>query len=337
MDSDKLEKIIDVVLEDLQTSRKFYICDDITLRAEVKNALNVASTVLPEHRQFFHSLLSDIELDRDRYQRFTKHDAISAFEHIRQIIEVEKRGFHFIFENNIVSNRDNIVLTSGIVTTYASTGSNIVSKAEQYPDSPILISGASDFKTKWSDMINEFDKRLREGDDALNRYNEAIRKQERATRIVNLIGTANIFMKTKRKAVLFREDIPKIIDELHTSCRDENHFVTKICTLQQLFEVSLDPLRKLVQEPNGLRSIRLVEKWLEENKISYDSSMIRTWLHINSLRNMFPVHPEPPKELFEILTFFDTTFPPNHALLWDKILQKFAQSLEEWNRILESI
>jgi hypothetical protein len=105
--------------------------------------------------------------------------------------------------------------------------------------------------------------------------------------------------------------------------------------LVALFEVSLDPLRALVQEPGDRRSIKLVEKWLQDSGISYDPDALRTWENIVVLRNFSPLHSNTrAAELTSALTFFGGSLPINHSRLWDGVLDKFVLSLGEWQNIL---
>jgi len=137
---------------------------------------------------------------------------------------------------------------------------------------------------------------------------------------------------------LFREDNLKIVNSLYTPCSNENDFTAKLAGLAALFEVELAPLRRLVKEAGDLRSIRLVEKWLQDNTIVYDPNMIETWRNIISLRNMAPLHAKTRAgELMRALNFFGITFPINYPRFWNAILDKFSVSLEEWQGILQEL
>jgi hypothetical protein len=231
-----------------------------------------------------------------------------------------------------------IYRTSGTISTYFATGSATVASAEEHPDSPFLDIGASDFKESWAKIPTEIIQKIREGEEAVRNYNKEIERRERATRIVNLIGTTNLIFQDKKGAKLFREDNPKIINELYTPCENEHDFIAKLAGLAALFEVELGPLRQLVEEAGNMRSISLIEKWLQENSIIHDPNMIETWKNIVTLRNMAPLHAQTrPEELMRALNFFGVPLPIDYSRLWNAILDKFSVSLEEWQRILQEL
>jgi hypothetical protein len=57
------------------------------------------------------------------------------------------------------------------------------------------------------------------------------------------------------------------------------------------------------------------------------------------IRNWEPVHAfKDPKDYLEALNFFGTSYPvKDYSKLWDAMLEKFAVSLEAWQRILETL
>jgi hypothetical protein len=235
-----------------------------------------------------------------------------------------------------VSNQ--VYLTSGAISTYVATGSVNVAAAEQHPDSPFLDFGAREFKTKLATIPHEFAQKIREGEEAIRRYDQEIERHTRASEITTLIGNTNAAFQGKRRATLFREDDQRVIDDLHLPCKNEADFIVKIARVAALFEVDLAPLQKLVHDPKDLRSVRLVEKWLQQEGITYDTDMIQTWINIVDLRNMRPLHPGGDAErLEEIADFFGSTLPPDYEELWNGILNLFLKSLEEWNRILRDL
>jgi hypothetical protein len=156
---------------------------------------------------------------------------------------------------------------------------------------------------------------------------------------VSIIGIDNILFDSKKQARLFREDVLQAITELYTPCESEHDFIAKLASLVSLFEVPLDPLRRLLPEADSeWRSIKLVEQWLSNNSVSYDSDMITTWKNIVSLRNMTPLHSKSRAgELTSILNYFGEKLPPNYQRLWDSILKRFHYSLKELQRILDSL
>ena len=82
-----------------------------------------------------------------------------------------------------------------------------------------------------------------------------------------------------------------------------------------------------MQKPNDLRSIRLVEKWLIDNKMIFDITIIPTWISIVDLRNMEPLHSRrDAAALMETLAFFGERLPINYEKLWGAIIDKFGTS-----------
>ena len=151
-------------------------------------------------------------------------------------------------------------------------------------------------------------------------------RDERGIQIITKIIQTNILFEGKIGPKLFLENNIRIITDLITPCNSENDLYIKNARLSSLFDVNLDPFKKLVKSPNNKKSISLVEDWLAENSIKYEPSMIETWRNIVKLRNMDPMHPYVnSKELLNILDFFDLKkkIPYNSALLWDSILDKF--------------
>jgi hypothetical protein len=94
----------------------------------------------------------------------------------------------------------------------------------------------------------------------------------------------------------------------------------------------------LVREPDDLGSVRLVEKWLQDERLSYDADMIETWKNIVVIRNAEPLHANTKAVKFlQALEFFGLQFPIDYSKLWDTILEKFVASMEAWQRILENL
>ncbi len=165
-----------------------------------------------------------------------------------------------------------------------------------------------------------------------------IKRVDRASRIAKALQVSNLLFEAKRNAKLVREDNIMLIGELYTECDDETHFTTKIARLANLFEVPLAPLRGLVHEPNDRGSIRLVEKWLQDERISHDADMIETWKNILVIRNAEPLHANTKAvEFLRALKFFGIHFPIDYSKPWDAILERFVMSMEAWQRILENL
>jgi len=167
-------------------------------------------------------------------------------------------------------------------------------------------------------------------------FHELSTRFARAQEISNLVRNINNLSRAKLDAVFFKENMRIVLEMLNPCKNEEAQFITKIASLSALFIVELDPLRKLVHDPKDRKSIRLIEKWLQNLKIPYDTTMIDTWLNINSLRNMEPIHETDPVELKRILDFFriPMRYPLNYPGLWDEILDHFLLSLNQMMQIL---
>jgi len=239
-----------------------------------------------------------------------------------------------------VTTSNEIYKTSGTISTYFATGSMGVAESQVHPGSPFLNLGARDYQEYSPRIPAILDEKIREGDEAIAMYNTELERREQATGIVNVIGTANVLFDSKKQARLFREDVPLAIREFYTPCEDDHDFAAKLASLASLFEVPLDPLRRLVTAPQAeWRSIKLVEQWISTTAIIFDPDMITTWKNIVNLRNMTPIHAtNRAGELMQILGFFgEPTLPPNYQRLWDSVLRRFYVSLREWHKILQSI
>jgi len=159
-----------------------------------------------------------------------------------------------------------------------------------------------------------------------------------ASQIILTLQKCNTWAKAKLEADFFKENM-MITYDIVNDCEDEYQFKTKITNLEKLFDVTLSPLRKLVKDPpENAGSIKLIETWLNEKTISYDETMLITWFYINRLRNNL-LHLMVPKEFKTILEYFDVAFkdPIDYSKLWENILVKFKESLNECFRILNEI
>jgi hypothetical protein len=174
--------------------------------------------------------------------------------------------------------------------------------------------------------------RIQKERDALYRRNVSLEKyvltSEKAHEITNAIRNCNLlFNRLTKVNLLLREDI-QAISGLHRPCEDENDFIVKIGALAGLFEVGLDEIKsRLMNWEKGWKLVKLLERWFDENNISYDRGMLETWRKIIELRNAsFPYHPTDTR-VIDLLRFFGHDFPIRYPQLWDSILDKFRNSL----------
>src|SRR3989304_8402994 len=109
-----------------------------------------------------------------------------------------------------------VYLTSGTISTYVATGSVAIVAAERHPNSPFLYFGSKNFKAKLTNMPDEFAQKITEGEEAIRKYDEEIKRRNRAAEITTLIGHTNVAFQAKKEATLFREDDQRIIVEFHS-------------------------------------------------------------------------------------------------------------------------
>jgi hypothetical protein len=185
-----------------------------------------------------------------------------------------------------------------------------------------------------NDLVRKDEEKEQQGE-----YKQGAR-EIRAETIQSHIKSANaLFKKTthSKEVLILREDIPGFFTKLPTRCKGVNDFSRKIQSLGSLFEVDRGPLRKIVKnaDPNE-GSIKLVQRWFEENNILDYSQVIETWKNIRRIRKAPPTHPDLSSDIIEAIMFFDERFPVNFTTLWDSILDKFVYSLEKLLEILQN-
>lgn len=99
----KLEKTINSVLKQLSKYPTYRnLVDEKFPMAQVKNTINLAHKILPEHEDFFLSVYNEIELDVKRtYAKIDMDDASSILKHILELIEIEKSTQSKLSEDKI--------------------------------------------------------------------------------------------------------------------------------------------------------------------------------------------------------------------------------------------
>lgn len=159
-----------------------------------------------------------------------------------------------------------------------------------------------------------------------------------ASEIVDLVMQSNVLFNkiTKVEEIFF--DTMLVANELHTHCRSERDFPHKIGVICQLFEIKLNPLRKLLKKANkNWRSIKLIDEWLKESEFSYDPTITQTWENIVQLRNASPPFHKPDARVIRLCEFFGQNYPPNYPELWKGIMNKFKVSLENFVDVLKQM
>lgn len=228
-------------------------------------------------------------------------------------------------------------LFEGSIDSFVASSASTASCSADFPDSQLIGYGKDEFDRYWMKLPNELSNALNRGLTAQKKLDTELKKRKMAVEITNLMGMTNAFFQSKRQARLFREDQPNVIRQLFTTCEDSDSLAARIAGLCSLFEVEHEPLRRLVSTPDNLGTIELVRKWLDEAVIQYNPDMIECWKKIMKFRNLTPLHAHKPEDIMEILDFFDLTTHRDSEKVWDSILNKFLESLEEWYSILFKI
>ena len=225
-------------------------------------------------------------------------------------------------------------LFEGSIDSFVASGASTASCFADFPDSQLIRDGKDEFDSYWMKLPDELSNALNRGLIAQKKLDTELKIRKTASEITNLMGVTNALFQSKRQARLFREDQPNVIRQLFTTCEDSDSLAARIAGLCSLFEVERGPLRRLVSSPGDLGTIELVRKWLDEEVIQYSPDMIECWRKIVKLRNLTPLHAHRPEDIMEILDFFDLTTNRDSEKVWDSVINKFLESLEEWHSIL---
>lgn len=156
---------------------------------------------------------------------------------------------------------------------------------------------------------------------------------KKASRIIRLIRQINTVSELKLDTPLFQESMELVLDILN-ECDNEDSLQSNITEVMKLFEISYTSIKNHVSDPKCKRSIRLLRDYFDEHDISYNKSMFETWIHMGLLRNYFD-HERDASKLRAVLEYYEEPFRmPDASNLWNKILDKFEDSLVELKKIL---
>jgi len=175
----------------------------------------------------------------------------------------------------------------------------------------------------------------------IREYIELNRRYDTAVGITNSIKNINYMFQIKLDILIFKEDM-SLITNMLGKCGTEAEFAQHIGSLRSVFEIEMEPLRKILPEfpPEG-KSIAWAEAWLKANMIKPHQSMIETWKMINSFRNnLGGFHSEPdPKILDNAYRYFGEKLVlpfNNYQRLWNSVLTQFKVSLDELQQIINN-
>lgn len=128
MDLDTLDKTIDIVLRNLSNKTSGSFDRNDALSYEVLNVFNIASLVLKEHKTFFNSMSTAISNRINFGYPFSVSEAISALNHIKQIIKLERDSEEKVKEIKIFEGANEKLKQAGLsfsVGDYSSTFNNL--------------------------------------------------------------------------------------------------------------------------------------------------------------------------------------------------------------------
>jgi len=136
------------------------------------------------------------------------------------------------------------------------------------------------FKKDLQKMINK--------EEPINEYEET-QRQLRTERIILGIILANGKFKKitgSKDIYVFREDVPTFFAKLPTKCQGADDFLARIQSLGSIFDVNLEPLRRIVSNADPkFGSIKLIHEWFKEKEIPDYEKIIEVWENIRLLRN----------------------------------------------------
>lgn len=118
-------------------------------------------------------------------------------------------------------------------------------------------------------------------------------------------------------------------------CSNEDDFNNRIQTLATLIdEMNIKGLKKSIENaPNG--SINVLETFLKAEVLGYNETIISNFRNILTLRSKkFPIHSDDPK-FIDALIYFGFTFPPDWEVLWETVLRRYFESLEQLANTVE--
>ena len=148
----------------------------------------------------------------------------------------------------------------------------------------------------------------------------------------------NLHFKNRFGFKLVRLEQEGVIPEIVTPCETGTDFATKIALLANLIDwMDVKSLKsKLKEEFEGDKSITLLGKFLKQEFLTYDDSIIKNLRIIYELRDKkFPIHNEG-KEIIDIFKDLGENYPPIHwETVWKKVLNLYIDSLKNLIHIFQ--
>lgn len=151
------------------------------------------------------------------------------------------------------------------------------------------------------------------------------------------IKSINKLMIENHKIELFKIQDKKVWSYLYETCLDEKSFDSQINALKNIIDwINSDELKKLLKNKVKNGSVNILELFLKENHLKYNSQIIKRFRRIITIRKKFPIHKDT-TEVKNSLAELGLPFPINNFQeTWTIILLEFIVSLRELEEILLS-
>jgi len=158
-----------------------------------------------------------------------------------------------------------------------------------------------------------------------------------ADKIVQRRREINLIFSSKFKTKLFKENETTILD-IRKLCGNEENFNNRIQTLTTLIDgIETAELKKYInKETSG--SINILEAFLKRYISNYNKKIIANLRNIVTLRSKkYPIHRDDPKFIEALKYFSFKSFPSDWGELWEVILRKYLESIEELKKCLNTL
>ena len=157
-----------------------------------------------------------------------------------------------------------------------------------------------------------------------------------ADKIVQKRRDINLIFSSKFKTRLFKENEMAILD-IRKLCGNEEDFNNRIQVLTTLIdEMETEELKGHIN--NAISgSINILEAFLEGHIPNYEWKIIINLRNLVTLRSKkYPIHRDDPKFIEALRYFGFQDFPPDWGELWEVVLSKYFESLEELKKCLST-
>jgi len=157
-----------------------------------------------------------------------------------------------------------------------------------------------------------------------------------ADKIVQKRREINLIFNSKFKTKLFKENEMAILD-IRKLCGNEEDFNNRIQVLTTLIDdMETEELKRFINNDTS-GSINILEAFLEGHIPNYEKKITANLRNIATLRSKkYPIHRDDPKFIDALKYFGFQGFPPDWGELWEVVLSKYFESLEELKKCLST-